>query len=235
MMMAAAALMTACGEKKTEVTGDEPAAPVSAVDCDVTLQGIHFTKMLNGADTLAAEKDGVIAFHALAKQDCFNDPANGRVNMTAPVLLTEVDNTKPFTLTARIRPGFTENGIYNAGVLWLYENDLHWQKFCFEQDERGGHRVVTVRTIGTSDDNNSELIKGQDYIFFKYSSDGNRIGSYYSLDGKTWYMARLYKNDFPAQLLVGISSQCPVEDGTVNEFAELTLTQESIKDFRLGE
>ena len=36
----------------------------------------------------------------------------------------------------------------------------------FEQDERGKHRVVTVRTVGTSDDNNHEVIK-QDNIYYK--------------------------------------------------------------------
>lgn len=36
----------------------------------------------------------------------------------------------------------------------------------FEQDERGKHRVVTVRTVGTSDDNNHEVIE-QDNIYYK--------------------------------------------------------------------
>lgn len=232
-------MMTGCVQKPTAQVENEngPEAASSLVDCDVTLSGIHFTKMLNGADTLVSEKDGTITFRALPQQDCFIDPDGSAPNMTAPVLLAEVDNTKPFTLTARIRPQFTEAGTYNAGVLYLYENDTHWQKFCFEQDERGNHRVVTVRTIGTSDDNNSEIIANQDYVYYKYASDTKRIGSYFSRDGKQWTMVRLYKNDFPECFYVGISNQCPMNEpnGSSSEFTELSLTQEVISNFRLGE
>ena len=82
-----------------------------------------------------------------------------------------------------LKPGFTEDGLYNAANLMVVANDTLWQKFCFEQDERGKHRVVTVRTVGTSDDNNHEVIE-QDNIYYKISSDTHTIASYYSLDGK---------------------------------------------------
>ena len=224
-----------CSNKECPAGNDEQTdrAAISAIDCDVTLSGIHFTKCLNGADTLVSEKDGVIRFKAEKATDYFRDP-NGEVLNNAPILLTEIDNTKPFTLQARVKSGFTKGGTYNAGVLFLYQDDLTWQKFCFEQDERGNHRVVTVRTIGTSDDNNSEIVSTQDYVYFKYTSDTKTIGSYFSLDGKTWTMVRLYKNEYPEHLLIGLCSQCPKEDGTINEFSELKLTLESAKDFRLG-
>ena len=35
------------------------------------------------------------------------------------------------------------------------------------------------------------------------------IASYYSLDGKEWQMVRLYRNNYPKNLKVGISSQAP--------------------------
>ncbi len=236
-----AAMAMACGNNASNAPVEETSqaadtVAVSAVSCDKTLGGIHFTKMLNGADTMATEKDGVISFRSVSGQDFFCDPNGVDVNLKAPILLTEIDNTKPFTLTARIRPGFSEKGTYNAGVLYLYENDAHWQKFCFEQDERGNHRVVTVRTIGTSDDNNSEVITGQDYVYYRYASDTKRIGSYFSRDGKTWTMVRLYKNDFPGTFYVGISSQCPSDDPeSICEFSELSLKTEGIENFRFGE
>lgn len=239
-LIAVAAMMVACGNH-SQVKNSEAAQVVdtlspSLTDCDETLGGIHFTMCLNGADTMVTEKDGVISFRSLKGQDFFCDPNGKDVNLKAPILLTKIDNAKPFTLTARIRPGFTEKGTYNAGVLYLYDNDRHWQKFCFEQDERGNHRVVTVRTIGTSDDNNSEVITGQDYVYYRYSSDTQRIGSYFSRDGKTWTMVRLYKNDYPEKFYVGISSQCPSDDAeSICEFSELSLKTESIKNFRLGE
>lgn len=234
-LLAVAAITAACSGNTPASTDSNESAKVSATDCDVTLSNIHFTKCLNGADTLASEKDGIITFRATQGQDFFCDPSGSEPNLKAPILLTQVDNTKPFTLQAKITPQFTQSGTYNAGVLYLYENDAHWQKFCFEQDERGNHRVVTVRTIGTSDDNNSEVITGQDHVYYKISSDTKRVGFYFSRDGKTWTMVRLYKNDYPAQLLVGISNQCPKDEKSTSQFAELKLEHKAISDFRLGE
>jgi len=237
----ASAMMAGCGNKAATTAGGTTAnnndsAQVSGTDCDITIGGIHFTKALNGADTLVTVADnGEVTFRAGEKKDFFCDPNGKLTNNTAPVLLTEIDNTKPFTLQARIRPEFTEKGLYNAGVLYLYVHDNLWQKFCFEQDERGNHRVVTVRTIGTSDDNNHDVVKGQDYVYFKYSSDTETVASYYSLDGKEWQMVRLYRNEYPDRLWVGISNQCPQDTASVSHFTELTLTQDAVSDFRMGD
>jgi len=238
--VAAAALMASCGQNKTQTAGSEAVNPdsaqVSGTECDITIGGIHFTKAVNGADTLVkVAENGEVTFRAGEKKDFFCDPNGKLSNNTAPILLTEIDNTKPFTLQARVRPEFTEKGLYNAGVLYLYVHNNLWQKFCFEQDERGNHRVVTVRTIGTSDDNNHDVVKGQDYVYFKYSSDTQTIASFYSLDGKEWQMVRLYRNEYPAKLWVGISNQCPQDTASVSHFTELKLTQDAVSDFRMGE
>lgn len=241
LMAAMAIASVGCGGQPTaqsEQTEREStdSAKFSGQPCDLTISGIHFTRALNGADTLVTvADDGEVIFRALEKQDYFCDPDGKLSNNTAPVLLTEIDNTKPFTLQARIRPGFTESGLYNAGVLYLYVHDNLWQKFCFEQDERGRHRVVTVRTIGTSDDNNHDVVSTQDYVYFKYSSDTHTVASYYSLDGKEWQMVRLYRNDYPDRLWVGISNQCPTDTGSVSHFTEMSLTQAAVSDFRMGE
>ena len=87
------------------------------------LPGIHFTKSLHGADALAsADANGDVTFRVGEKQDNFIDPDNKLSNFTAPMLLAKVDNTKPFTLTAKVFPGFNAD-LYNAGVLYLYAND----------------------------------------------------------------------------------------------------------------
>lgn len=88
----------------------------------------------------------------------------------------------------------------------MFANDSLYQKLCFEQDERGAHRVVSVRTVGTSDDNNHDAIT-QDFVFLKISSDTQTIASYYSTDGKEWRMVRLYK-DFNFQLSPGNDHIC---------------------------
>ncbi|QIL77885.1 DUF1349 domain-containing protein [Hymenobacter sp. HDW8] len=210
-------------------------ARVSGEPCDIKLANIHFTKAVNGADTLAkVDPNGKIAFRVGAKKDFFSDPNDNKLsNNTAPILLARVDNTKPFTLESKVMPGFTAKGLYNAGVLYIYVNDSFWQKHCFEQDERGNQRIVSVRTIGTSDDNNHDVVKGGS-AYMKISSDTRTVASYYSLDKKTWQLVRLYKNNYPKEIWMGVSAQCPVDTGTISHFEEISLTQNSVKDFRLG-
>lgn len=219
--------------EKTKAKSSDSAF-VRGSSCDIKLDKIKFTKSINGADTLAkVDEKKNIQFHVGEKKDYFSDPNNKLSNNTAPILLSKIDNTKPFTLTAKVSPKFTETGLYNAGVLYLYVHDNFYQKFCFEQDERGNHRIVTVRTIGTSDDNNHDIVQGKT-VYMKISSDTQTVASYYSLDNKTWQMVRLYKNNYPAELWGGISAQCPVDKGTTSYFEAISLEQKSVKDFRLG-
>ncbi|MBZ4043913.1 DUF1349 domain-containing protein [Flavobacterium hibisci] len=233
-------LLTSCNniskENKTQNTDTKTkdSAIVRGTPCDIKLSQIHFTKSINGADTLAkVDAKENILFHVGEKKDYFSDPNNKLSNNSAPILLSKVDNTKPFTLTAKISPEFTKEGLYNAGVLYIYVNDNFYQKFCFEQDERGNHRIVTVRTIGTSDDNNHDVVEGKT-VYMKISSDTETVASYYSLDNKNWQMVRLYKNNYPEEIWTGISTQCPVDKGTTSYFEDISLEQKSVKDFRLG-
>lgn len=136
---------------------------------------------------------------------------------------------KPFTLTAKVTPTFTKEGLYNAGALYIYANDFLYQKHCFEQDERGNHRIVTVRTIGTSDDNNHDIT-----VYMKISSDMHTVASYYSTDKKEWHMVRLYKNNYPDEIWLGISTQCPIDKGTSCTFKDITLETQGVKDMRMG-
>ena len=226
--------LTACTPSSEKAIDDtyEPAFQIQ--DCDVELCGIHFTKMVNDADKQVSQTDTVIHFTAPEGTDLFIDPNDGKLTQsTAKILLTEIDNTKPFTFTGRLKPGFTKDGLYNAANLMVVANDTLWQKFCFEQDERGKHRVVTVRTVGTSDDNNHKVIE-QDDIYYKISSDTHTIASYFSLNGKEWQMVRLYKNNYPKKLYVGICSQAPVKGECISEFSELSLSTNNVRDFRLG-
>lgn len=241
MALLSAGLFGACTNPQqygTPANADAPhhrvlAARVNGTPCNISFSGIKFTKSVNGADTLAKITGNRMAFKVGEKKDYFSDPDGKLSNNTAPILLTEVDNRQPFTLVAKVTPTFTPAGLYNAGVLYLYTNDNLYQKFCFEQDERGKHRLVTVRTIGTSDDNNHDVVQSP-FVYMKLSSDTKTVGSYYSLDKKVWHLVRLYKNNYPRKLWVGLSAQCPVDKGTVSYFDEVSLTRNSVSDFRMG-
>ena len=224
---------TACTPTTEQAKNSTYVPAFEIQDCNVKLGSIHFTKMTNDADKQVSQTDSVIRFVAPEGTDLFIDPNGKLTKSTAKILLTEVDNTKPFTFKGRLKPGFTEEGLYNAANLMVVANDTLWQKFCFEQDERGKHRVVTVRTVGTSDDNNHEVVE-QECIYYKISSDTHTIASYFSLDGNEWQMVRLYKNNYPAKLYLGICSQSPVKGKCVSEFSELSLSTDNVGDFRLG-
>ncbi len=243
-MLGSCLLLTNCVKQSGTEKQSEDALPAesentanmsSSATCEVKFGDVTFTRAINGADTLVTLKEnGALEFRCGEKKDFFCDPNGELSNNTAPILLTKVDNTKPFTFTAKATPGFTATGTYNAADLFIYSNDTLWQKFAFEQDERGMHRIVTVRTVGTSDDNNHDVITAPS-AYLKISSDGQTIASYYSLDKQTWQLVRLYKNDYPKELWVGICNQCPMEKGSSSLFEEVTLEQSSVGDFRSGE
>lgn len=205
-------------------------------ECKVTVNGLTFDYALNEADQLVTVlENGSIKIKCPEGKDFFCDPNDGKLsNNTLPMLLKKVDNTQPFTLTAKVTPEFTEEGPYNAADLLVYANDTVFQKFCFEQDERGNHRIVTVRTQGTSDDNNHDVVN-EPSVYMKISSDTHTIASYYSTDKQEWHMVRLYKNNYPAVLYVGIASQCPVKGECTSLFEEIALNHNNVTDFRMGE
>ncbi len=207
---------------------------MSLTDCNIEFDGVKFTKSLNGGDSLVTVEDSVLKFACGEGRDIFSDP-NGKIsNHTVPAIFTEIDNTKPFTLKAKVTPGFTPDGTYNAADIIVFANDSLYQKLCFEQDERGNHRIVSVRTVGSSDDNNHDVVT-EESIYLKISSDSRTIASYYSIDGQEWRMVRLYKNGYPAKLLVGIASQAPTKGSCMSTFANLCLEQNNVADFRMGE
>ena len=192
---------------------------------------VEFTRSLNNAKDLATVEDGKVVLKSNAKCDNFSDPDGKLTNSTAPVLLSRADNAKPFTLTAKVTPTFLET--YDAGAMYVYVDENSWVKFAFERDERMRTRIVSVRTIGTSDDNNHDVVNSAS-VYMRISSDTKTIGYYYSLDKENWQLVRLYRNDYPAEIWVGVSAQSPLGNGTSATFEECSLTEGSIRDFRMG-
>jgi regulation of enolase protein 1 (concanavalin A-like superfamily) len=101
--------------------------------------------------------------------------------------LTEVDNKQPFTLTAKVTPTFLKT--YDAGTLYIYVKEDLWLKMAMEMDERQKTKIISVRTIGTSDDDNHDVIEAKS-VHMKISSDTKTVGFYYSLDKKSWQLIR---------------------------------------------
>ncbi len=197
----------------------------------IVLPGITFTRSLNGAAGHAKVNAGALTLTSEAKRDNFRDPDGKLSNNTAPMLLTQVDNSKPFTLTAKLTPVFADT--YDAGALYIWVRDDLWLKMAMERDERRRVRIVSVRTTGTSDDNNHDVVTEKS-VHMKISSDTKTVGFYYSLDNETWQLIRLFKNEYPKEIWMGVSSQSPVGNGTSALFENVVLTDKSINDFRMG-
>ncbi len=220
-------------KKNIEIQDNKNIAEKPSENVDIQVGDIKFTKSVNDAAKNVAVEGDKIIFNSKKGTDYFNSIDGAMTANSAPILLTSVDISKPFTFTAKVTPEFTNTGTYTAGVVYLYKNDSLYQKLCFEQDERGKHRVVTVRTVETSDDNNHDVIN-ESYVYMKISSDGKTIGHYYSLDNKSWQMVRLYKNSYPEGTMLGISSQSPKQERNITVFENLKLEHTAVSDFRLG-
>ena len=192
---------------------------------------MKFTRSINNAIKNTQIAKDLIKILAPKGSDYFLSPDGKKQLTNAPILLTKVDNTKPFTFIVKVTPQFHD--CFDAGALFIYVNNHLWQKFAFEMDEEKNTRIVSVRTIETSDDNNHSVII-QNSVYLKISSDGHQIGFYYSLDKEIWYLARVYKNNYPKTIYLGLSSQSPIGDGISTVFEDITFSDRAIKDFRMG-
>lgn len=203
-----------------------------AEDCSVYLNNVGFTKSLNNClSSTFIEDKGRLSIKSGPKTDFFNEPDGTANYSNAPMLLSRINNSLPFTFSVKITPQFVTT--YDAGALYIFTDNDRWQKFAFEMDERGIKRIVSVRTILTSDDNNHDAVAGKS-VWMKISSDTKSIGFYFSTDSLSWQLARVYKNSYPPGIWIGISSQSPLGNGTTTIFEECLLTKESVKDFRKG-
>lgn len=199
---------------------------------NVATSGIVFERALNGGDGATTAHSGDLVIHSGPKTDFFRETDGTTAYGNAPVLLSRVDNTRPFTFTVRVAPDLRET--YDAGALYLWVREDKWLKFAFERDEHGLSRIVTVRTDGTSDDNNHDAVAAP-AVHLRISSDTRSIGFYYSRDAKTWQLVRVSRNDYPATLWLGLSAQSPLGAGNEARFSEMRMSPVSIKDFRAGE
>ncbi|HSZ87632.1 MAG TPA: DUF1349 domain-containing protein [Puia sp.] len=191
----------------------------------------QFDTSMNNADKQMIKDKDSITLTSTKETDFFIEPGGAYEKSDAPLVLKKIDNTKSFTLTAELKPEHIVK--YDAGMLFIFVDEKHWVKFAFEADERMNTRVVTVRTNETSDDNNHEVVKDS-IIFLKISSDAKSVGFYYSTDNKIWNLVRVFKNEFPKNILVGIGTQSPAGNGNKTVFYGVQFSESAVKDFRSG-
>lgn len=85
--MMAAACSHPTADKTTQVVESS-----RLTDCNISLNGLHFTKSLNGAEKQVSDSAGIITFRAKPQADFFCDP-NGKISQDdAAILFMEIDN-----------------------------------------------------------------------------------------------------------------------------------------------
>lgn len=189
----------------------------------------HFMTWANTPEQFSAAK-GTIRIKAGAKTDMFRDPNVTYNTDNAPKLLFEADND--FVLSASIQHPFSNK--WDGGALVLFEDSLHWIKFCFEKDYTGARRVVSVVTKDISDDCNSAEI-AQDIVYYKMAKAGNVITLYYSTDGKSWLLIRHLQFNNQQKLRIGFLAQSPTGNSCEVLFSNIRYAAIQIKDPYAGE
>ena len=180
--------------------------------------------------------DDKIAIFAPEKTDYFNDPVlrDGvfpKPIANAPLLYTEL--TGDFVFTVKTTPTFKT--FADAGCIMIYENDYVWGKLCFEKSDMPGDKpaIVSVATNITSDDVNS-LDLDVDSVYLRAARVDQTIALYYSLDGKTFVLVRLFSIPMGDTIKIGLVSQAPTGEAKWHEFSELEITPIRIENLRQG-
>jgi uncharacterized protein len=163
--------------------------------------------------------------------DWFLDPSGGLEKKNAPIALF-VPPDPAFRLQARVTVAFTAT--YDAGVLFVFANEVLWAKLCFEFSPQKQPMIVSVVTREVSDDCNSVVV-GNNSVYLRAYRNGNIFAFHYSLDGYYWHFVRYFKLEDSSQLRMGFSAQSPTGQGCKVDFSEILYTPGILSDLRNGE
>ncbi len=163
--------------------------------------------------------------------DFFNNPENGEVTATAPLLFREVSGD--FVATTLVKPNFSDT--WNAAALMVHADSVNWIKLAFENSDATGKSIVTVVTRGVSDDANGVILEKRDAVWLRMIRKGDTFAMHWSEDGNAYKMARLSKLPAAEKVKVGMEAQCPAGEGTTHEFLYFSMENKTVKDLRKGE
>lgn len=172
---------------------------------------------------------------APARTDLFVDPS-GTSGVAAESMLNAVTalgdpGAGDVVLSARVSVGFRDT--FDAGVLLVWVDELHWAKLCFERSPAGERMVVSVVTRGTSDDANGEVVDG-DSVWLRVSRVGRMFAFHASTDGRSWWFTRAFTLDTDEPARLGFEAQSPVGDGCEVAFDQLRFERRTLGDLRDG-
>jgi regulation of enolase protein 1 (concanavalin A-like superfamily) len=137
-----------------------------------------------------------------------------------------------FQFSARVTVDFQAQ--YDAGVLFLWDSEKAWAKLCFEFSPADEPMVVSVVTVGVSDDANAFVVDGRT-VWLRMARVGRVYAFHASTDGKKWAMVRVFSiGDGVPNHQIGFEAQAPTGDGCTATFDQIQFTRERLEDFRDG-
>jgi len=191
----------------------------------------------SGSDAWRYDIDsGSLHVTADPKTDWYCNPAEKFTEQSTPVLnaLTLLGNpgSKDFQLSAKVTVDF--NADFDAGVLAIWEDSRVWAKLCFEYSPDKVGMVVSVVTLGASDDSNAFTVPEKS-TYLRVSRFGTTFAFHASGDGARWELIRVFtlSGDISAQN-VGFLAQAPTGYGCAVEFSEISFAYTTLKALRDG-
>lgn len=176
-------------------------------------------------------ENGTVHLFASAGADLFVDPQPDSDGSLPDAERFVANVTGDFTLSAYVEADTAKQ--YDSGVLLVWASDKVWAKICVEQDPQGRQRLVSVVTVGASDDANGPFLE-RAAAYLRVTRKGDVFGLHASQDGKEWDLLRYFglgvTNTEP--ISVGILAQSPSGPGCEARFGELKFTSQTTPDLR---
>jgi len=185
--------------------------------------------------SFSVKGDNALEIVAPRMTDRFTSPLDDTRTHSAPWLL--FDSSSDFVMSARVDVDF--RSFWDAGVLVIRVDDLHWAKLCFEYSTKRQPTIVSVVTRGISDDANAIPVEGHTACL-QVARLGQGFVFYASKDCSAWQVIRAFTLtdsawQSPAKLQVGFASQSPSGEGCRTVFSAIRYRAGRVKDWARGE
>jgi uncharacterized protein len=175
-------------------------------------------------------EDGRLRIEAGPRTDWFVDPGGESAPVaTGPALVGRAAGD--YLLSARVTVDFAAT--FDAGVLMLHADELHWAKLCLELSPDGRPTVVSVVTRGVSDDCNSFAVDGNS-VRLRIAKIGPAFAFHASTSSERWELIRHFSLG-AIDPEVGFEAQSPTGDGCTATFDDLRFEPRRLADLRSGD
>lgn len=219
-----------CKQSEFQTTTKDENLLENNILAELSYENLADLKWINQPKSYNIE-NGTLEVIAENGTDFFNNPVDGSVTSTAPVLYQEMMGD--FVATALVQPDFSS--LWNAIALMVYIDNNNWIKFAFENSDATGKSIVSVVTKNVSDDANGAILNDHDQVWLKLIKKENIYSMLWSSDGKTYKMARLTSMPAVDSVKIGLEVQCPVGESATHLVHYFNLDKATVKDLRKGE